>query len=166
MRPVCRHRAGRKPHRWWSETLCFTPSVSYFFHIHINILGKMNDIAHNPHTSGTGLSPRRRVAAVSEEVTLLVVSKTKPASDIVEAIKPLDNGHLVKIMWAKRGGKSALFRKRKWKVLHWHFIGPLQSNKKSAGGRRKEHFDWCHTIDRLRIASRLGEQRPGIICQR
>lgn len=41
--------------------------------------------------------------------------------------------------------------------LHWHFIGPLQSNKSRLVA---EHFDWCHTIDRLRIASRLSEQRP------
>ncbi len=41
--------------------------------------------------------------------------------------------------------------------LHWHFIGPLQSNKSR---RVAEHFDWCHTSERLRIASRLSEQRP------
>ena len=41
--------------------------------------------------------------------------------------------------------------------LEWHFIGPLQSNKSRLVA---EHFDWCHTVDRLKIATRLSEQRP------
>ncbi|MDK3023882.1 YggS family pyridoxal phosphate-dependent enzyme [Cupriavidus taiwanensis] len=41
--------------------------------------------------------------------------------------------------------------------LQWHFIGPLQSNKTRPVA---EHFDWVHTIDRLRIAERLSAQRP------
>ncbi|MBT8100002.1 MAG: YggS family pyridoxal phosphate-dependent enzyme, partial [Gammaproteobacteria bacterium] len=41
--------------------------------------------------------------------------------------------------------------------LRWHFIGHLQSNKSRAVA---EHFDWVHTVDRLRIARRLSQQRP------
>ena len=41
--------------------------------------------------------------------------------------------------------------------LEWHFIGPLQSNKSRLVA---EHFDWMHTVDRLKIAQRLNEQRP------
>jgi PLP dependent protein len=41
--------------------------------------------------------------------------------------------------------------------LCWHFIGPLQSNKTRAVAER---FDWVHSIDRLKIARRLSEQRP------
>ena len=41
--------------------------------------------------------------------------------------------------------------------LQWHFIGPLQSNKTRPVA---EHFDWVHTIDRLKIAERLSAQRP------
>lgn len=41
--------------------------------------------------------------------------------------------------------------------LVWHFIGPLQSNKTRPVA---EHFDWVHSIDRLKIAQRLSEQRP------
>ncbi len=40
--------------------------------------------------------------------------------------------------------------------LEWHCIGPLQSNKTRAVA---EHFDWVHTVDRLKIAQRLSEQR-------
>jgi pyridoxal phosphate enzyme (YggS family) len=42
-------------------------------------------------------------------------------------------------------------------ALEWHFIGPLQSNKTRPVA---EHFDWVHSIDRLKIAQRLSEQRP------
>lgn len=41
--------------------------------------------------------------------------------------------------------------------LTWHFIGALQGNKTRAVA---EHFDWVHSVDRLRILRRLAEQRP------
>ena len=41
--------------------------------------------------------------------------------------------------------------------LQWHCIGPVQSNKTRLVA---EHFDWVHTLDRLKIAERLSEQRP------
>lgn len=42
-------------------------------------------------------------------------------------------------------------------ALQWHCIGPIQSNKTRLVA---EHFDWAHTIDRLKIAERLSVQRP------
>jgi pyridoxal phosphate enzyme (YggS family) len=42
-------------------------------------------------------------------------------------------------------------------VLQWHLIGPLQSNKTRAVA---EAFDWVHSVDRLKTAQRLSEQRP------
>ena len=41
--------------------------------------------------------------------------------------------------------------------LVWHCIGPIQSNKTRLVA---EHFDWAHTVDRLKIAQRLNDQRP------
>lgn len=41
--------------------------------------------------------------------------------------------------------------------LEWHYIGPIQSNKTRDIA---EHFAWVHSVDRLKIASRLNEQRP------
>jgi pyridoxal phosphate enzyme (YggS family) len=41
--------------------------------------------------------------------------------------------------------------------LEWHFIGPIQSNKTRPIA---SHFDWVHTVERLKIAQRLSEQRP------
>ena len=42
-------------------------------------------------------------------------------------------------------------------ALVWHCIGPIQSNKTKLVA---EHFDWAHTVDRLKIAQRLSDQRP------
>lgn len=42
-------------------------------------------------------------------------------------------------------------------VPAWHFIGPIQSNKTRPIA---EHFDWVHTVEREKIATRLSEQRP------
>ena len=44
--------------------------------------------------------------------------------------------------------------------LTWHFIGPIQSNKTKAIA---EHFDWVHSVDRLKIAQRLSDQRPAAL---
>ncbi len=41
--------------------------------------------------------------------------------------------------------------------IEWHCIGPLQSNKTRVVA---EHFDWVQSVDRLKIAQRLSEQRP------
>ncbi len=41
--------------------------------------------------------------------------------------------------------------------IEWHFIGPLQSNKTRPMAAA---FDWVHSVDRLKIAQRLSEQRP------
>ena len=45
-------------------------------------------------------------------------------------------------------------------ALQWHCIGPVQSNKTRLVA---EHFDWVQTLDRLKIAQRLSEQRPGAL---
>jgi pyridoxal phosphate enzyme (YggS family) len=45
-------------------------------------------------------------------------------------------------------------------TLEWHCIGPVQSNKSRLVA---EHFDWVHTVDRLKIAQRLSEQRPATL---
>jgi len=44
--------------------------------------------------------------------------------------------------------------------LEWHFIGPIQSNKTR---QIAEHFDWVHSIDRLKIAERLATARPATL---
>jgi hypothetical protein len=41
--------------------------------------------------------------------------------------------------------------------LDWHFIGPIQSNKTR---QISENFAWVHSVDRVKIAKRLSDQRP------
>ena len=117
----------------------------------------MNDIAHNLAQVRDKISAAATgCGRASEEVTLLAVSKTKPASAIAEAI---DAGQrMFGENYVQEGvEKIRHFREKGTADLQWHFIGPLQSNKSRLVA---EHFDWCHTVDRLRIASRLSEQRP------
>jgi len=107
------------------------------------------------------------------DIKLLAVSKTRPAEDLLDAIQagqlafgesyaqeaidkikavnaalsatpaPIDNP-------SETGDTGAA-------SLQWHFIGSVQSNKTRDVAL---HFDWVHSVDRLRIARRLSEQRP------
>ncbi len=117
----------------------------------------MNDIAHNLAQVRDKISAAAlRCGRASEDVTLLAVSKTKPASAVAEAI---DAGQRAfGENYVQEGvDKIRHFQDQGVTGLQWHFIGPLQSNKSRLVA---EHFDWCHTVDRLRIASRLSDQRP------
>ncbi|GJK54137.1 YggS family pyridoxal phosphate enzyme [Enterobacter cloacae] len=117
----------------------------------------MNDIAHNLAQVRDKISAAAtRCGRASEEITLLAVSKTKPASAIANAIEA--GQHAFGENYVQEGvDKIRFFQEHGKTDLQWHFIGPLQSNKSRLVA---EHFDWCHTIDRLRIASRLNDQRP------
>jgi hypothetical protein len=88
------------------------------------------------------------------DITLLAVSKTQPASAIKEAHQM---GELCNF-----GENYAQEAEVKLAVLAhlpliWHFIGPLQANKTRLVAER---FQWLHSLDRLKIAQRLHEQRP------
>ncbi|SFX41979.1 MULTISPECIES: YggS family pyridoxal phosphate-dependent enzyme [unclassified Pseudomonas] len=86
-------------------------------------------------------------------VQLLAVSKTKPAQALREAyaagLRDFGENYLQEAL-----GKQAELTDLS---LIWHFIGPIQSNKTRAIA---EHFAWVHSVDRLKIAQRLSEQRP------
>ena len=90
---------------------------------------------------------------VNNQVTLVAVSKTKPASDLQQAI---DAGQ-------KHFGENYLqealekIDALKGQDLIWHFIGPIQSNKTK---QIAQNFSWVHSVDRLKIAKRLNDQRP------
>lgn len=91
------------------------------------------------------------------EIHLLAVSKTKPVELIEEAI--VQGQRAFGENYVQEGAdKVQYFSKTQPDTkLEWHFIGPIQSNKSRIVA---EHFDWVHTIDRLKIAKRLNEQRP------
>ncbi|MFM1897548.1 MAG: hypothetical protein RLZZ385_2622 [Pseudomonadota bacterium] len=85
-------------------------------------------------------------------VTLLAVSKQQPASAIREAaaagLRDFGENYLQEAL-----DKQLLLRDC---PLCWHFIGPIQSNKTRLIAA---HFHWVHSVDRLKIAQRLSEQR-------
>ncbi len=89
-----------------------------------------------------------------QSVKLLAVSKTKPISDIQQAI---DAGQTAFGENYVQEGVEKIQHFAGCTALEWHFIGLLQSNKTRLVA---EHFDWVQTIDRLKIAQRLSEQRP------
>ena len=88
-------------------------------------------------------------------VTLLAVSKTFPAEDIARAAA-LGQTAFGENYVQEAVDKIAALRPA-WPALQWHFIGPLQSNKTRDVAA---HFDWVHSIDRLKLAQRLNDQRP------
>ncbi|EUB73318.1 protein of unknown function UPF0001 [Pseudomonas sp. GM41(2012)] len=104
------------------------------------------------------VSSRIHAAAVAakrdaDSVQLLAVSKTKPAEALREAyaagLRDFGENYLQEAL-SKQLELADL-------PLIWHFIGPIQSNKTRAIA---EHFAWVHSVDRLKIAQRLSEQRP------
>ncbi|WAT28369.1 YggS family pyridoxal phosphate-dependent enzyme [Pseudomonas sp. GXZC] len=104
------------------------------------------------------VSQRIRAAADAVQrdassIHLLAVSKTKPAQAVREAyaagMRDFGENYLQEAL-----GKQAELTDL---PLSWHFIGPIQSNKTRAIA---ENFAWVHSVDRLKIAQRLSEQRP------
>lgn len=89
-----------------------------------------------------------------QSVKLLAVSKTKPISVIAEAIEAGQRAFGENYV---QEGIEKIQHFEENDTLEWHFIGLLQSNKTRVVA---EHFDWVQTIDRLKIAQRLSEQRP------
>ncbi|MCQ4311427.1 YggS family pyridoxal phosphate-dependent enzyme [Pseudomonas stutzeri] len=93
------------------------------------------------------------VARDPDEVRLLAVSKTQSADAIRQAcdagVHDFGENYLQEAL-EKQADLSNL-------PLVWHFIGPIQSNKTKSIA---EHFDWVHSVDRLKIAQRLSDQRP------
>ena len=88
----------------------------------------------------------------SQEVKLIAVSKTRSISEIQEAV---DAGqlHFGENYLQESIDKINFF---KGSGLVWHFIGPIQSNKT---GSIVDNFDWVHSVDRIKIAKRLSDQR-------
>ena len=86
-------------------------------------------------------------------VKLLAVSKTKPVSDIVQAY---DAGQRLFGENYVQEGVEKIQALKNYKDIEWHFIGPLQSNKSKPVA---ENFDWVQSVDRLKIAQRLNDQR-------
>jgi len=109
----------------------------------------------------TEVSQRIRAAEAAAgraagSVRLLAVSKTFPASAVEEAYATGQRAfgeNYVQELQAKASALAGL-------DIEWHFIGPLQSNKTRIVA---ENAHWVHSIERLKIAQRLSEQRPAAL---
>lgn len=89
----------------------------------------------------------------ADEITIVAVSKRQPVTAIEAAYSA-----------GQRDFGENFVQEAVQKIeslghpdIRWHFIGSIQSNKTRDIAR---HFDWVHTVDRLKIAKRLDEQRP------
>ncbi len=103
---------------------------------------------------------QRRIEAAAREagrsvrdITLIAVSKQQ-SIESVSALADLGQRDFGENYLQEGLAKIDALRDR---GLTWHFIGQLQSNKTRPVA---EYFDWVHTVDRLKIATRLSEQRP------
>lgn len=88
-------------------------------------------------------------------VRLLAVSKTQASSSVEEAV--LAGQSEFGENYLQEGIEKIQTLSHLRKQIQWHLIGPLQSNKTRLAA---ENFDWVQSIDRLKIAQRLSEQRP------
>ncbi|WP_425358903.1 YggS family pyridoxal phosphate-dependent enzyme [Aquabacterium lacunae] len=88
-------------------------------------------------------------------VTLLAVSKTFDASAVRDAFAAGQRRFGENYVQEALDKIAALGDVRA--QIEWHLIGPLQSNKTRPVA---DQFDWVHSVDRLKIAQRLSEQRP------
>jgi hypothetical protein len=91
------------------------------------------------------------------EVRLLAVSKTFPAEAVVEAMAAGQRAFGENYLQEGLDKMQEVARLQPDTTIEWHFIGPIQSNKTRPIAT---HFQWVHTVERLKIAQRLSEQRP------
>jgi len=115
----------------------------------------MNELVHSYQAVRERITQAALQAGRSaDSVQLLVVSKTFAAEQVahVAAFGQRDFGENY-----VQEGVDKIAALQDLSGLVWHCIGPLQSNKTKPVA---EHFDWVHSVDRLKIAQRLSEQRP------
>ena len=116
----------------------------------------MPDLVHNLHAVSQRIALAAQLAGRDpRSVALLAVSKTFPAEDVRAAHAAGQRMFGENYVQESLTKIEALADLRA--SLEWHFIGPLQSNKTRPVA---ENFDWVHSVDRLKIAQRLAEQRP------
>ena len=118
----------------------------------------MSTIAHN--LQAVDDSIRAAASAAGREragVQLLAVSKTFPPEAVLEAIAAGQRAFGENYLQEALDKMAAVSQACPGTALEWHFIGPIQSNKTRPIAAS---FDWVHTVERLKIAQRLSEQRP------
>lgn len=90
---------------------------------------------------------------------LMAVTKTHPIS-LIESAYAVGLRDFGESYANEAIEKITYFYKKNITDAIWHFIGPLQSNKTR---QVANYFDWVHSVDRLKIAQRLSEQRSSCL---
>jgi PLP dependent protein len=93
----------------------------------------------------------------ANSVTLLAVSKTFPAADVITLAEHGQRAFGENYVQEGIDKIRQCADQRPDLPIEWHFIGPIQSNKTKLIA---ENFDWVHSIEREKIAQRLSDQRP------
>jgi pyridoxal phosphate enzyme (YggS family) len=118
----------------------------------------MSTIAHNLQAVDDSIRAAASAAGRARtEVQLLAVSKTFPAEAVLEAIAAGQAAFGENYLQEALDKIAAVSQALPGRPIAWHFIGPIQSNKTRPIAAS---FDWVHTVERLKIAQRLSEQRP------
>ena len=91
------------------------------------------------------------------DVQLLAVSKTFPAQAVLDAMAAGQLGFGENYLQEALDKIASVAQAQPDAAVEWHFIGPIQSNKTRPIAAS---FAWVHTVERLKIAQRLSEQRP------
>ena len=97
-----------------------------------------------------------KYARPANSVQLLAVSKTRPIEDVFAAMAVKQHHFGENYLQDALPKIMAMSKRQTNPACEWHFIGPIQSNKTQAIA---QHFNWVHTVARLKIARRLSEQR-------
>jgi hypothetical protein len=100
----------------------------------------------------SSIESAKQLAQADQNVQLLAVSKAQAAAAIREAYAAGQR------QFGENYLQEALDKQAQLMDLAilWHFIGPIQSNKTQSIA---QHFDWVHSVDRLKIAQRLNDAR-------
>lgn len=108
---------------------------------------RWHNIEHTIHTAC------QRAQRSTDSVTLIGVSKRQSA-EAMRTLADLGLQHVGENYLQEALDKQAQLADL---ALTWHFIGQIQSNKTAPIAT---HFDWVHTVDRIKVAQRLSQQRP------
>ena len=113
----------------------------------------MTIIANTLQAIQVNIREARILANRDDQVQLLAVSKAQPSEKLREAYLAGQK------LFGENYVQEAINKQNELKdcAIEWHFIGPIQSNKTQLIA---QHFDWVHSVDRLKIATRLNEARP------
>ena len=103
------------------------------------------------------MAAARKASRDAPTISLLAVSKTCSVESVIEAADAEQRAFGENYVQEAIEKIDGVRRLRPDLRLEWHFIGPIQSNKTR---QIAEHFDWVHSVDRLKIAERLSAQRP------